>query len=204
MQHHSRSPTPTVLENPILNWSLILYLKALINWVSHVLYYPLNFLQQAGVLSPSPSLSIQEAQECSLTCTRATPVKQRSCPPLWCKQFNLPAEFFQACILQLSLGNTHYCCYHPTPLQAITLGSANIFPWPLLGFTHSFKTSLQYCKPASLAPDLYLSLAEFNLESIPGPTPTLLSQSGRVMIPNWFQDNWPLSPSWNHQQEKGL
>lgn len=32
MQHHLISPAPTVLENPILklNWSLILYLKAVI------------------------------------------------------------------------------------------------------------------------------------------------------------------------------
>lgn len=147
MQHHLISPTPTVLEESHFKVKLEFDpLSQSFNKLSKpcAVVSTELFFGRLGCSLPPPSTNAQEAQELSLSCTRAIPAKQRSCPsPLCCKQFNLPAKFFQPCIHQLSPGNTPCCWCHTTPLQAITLGSATIFPWPLLGFTHSLKTSFQ-------------------------------------------------------------
>lgn len=176
MQHHLISPTPTVLENPILklNWSLILYLKALINWVSHVLYSLLNFLQQAGVLSPSlPQVhrklrsSLWPAQE-QLLQNKGLALPSAASSLICQPRFSSLA--FTSSPQETPLTVAALPQPYKPPLwevQPFFLGLCLVSPtlWRHL---------CSVCKPASLASDLYLSLAEFNVESIPGPTPTAL------------------------------
>lgn len=104
-------------------------------------------------------------------CTRAVPAKES-------KQVTWQSVFSSfASISSPSLAAWREKC--PPPVASYSTPTShhsekcNHLSSAVAGFTDFSKTSSQ-CKSASLASDFYLSLAEFNLESVPGPTPTLL------------------------------